>query len=140
MRLKSADRPVQDAIVLSGSSLEAALGSSPHAVGMESSSLPVSEIRLDALVILDNEPLESVHVLGGDIGTPIDGSSSEAVLLSKSKTVSNSVFAASSIPCAVDFLVSPLRGDREDSFSRLVDSVFSSAMEDNLVKADRIPS
>jgi hypothetical protein len=36
--------------------------------------------------------------------------------------------------------VSPLRRDREDSFSGPADSVFSPATEDTLVKADQIPS
>jgi hypothetical protein len=75
VRLKSADEPVQDAIVLLGSSLEAALESSPHVAGTKSSSSPMSEIHLDALVISNDEPLESVCILGEDIGTAVDGSS-----------------------------------------------------------------
>ena len=123
-----------------GSSSEAALGSSLHAVGTESSSSPVSKVRLDALVISDNEPLESVRVLSEDIGTAVDGSSLEAILLSESKPMSNSVLAASFVPCAVDFPASPLCRDREDSFSGPADSVFSPVTKETLVKADRIPS
>jgi hypothetical protein len=64
-----------------GSSSEATLGSSLHAVGTKSSSSPVSKVRLDELVISYDEPPESVHVLSEDIGTAVDGSSLEAVLL-----------------------------------------------------------
>jgi hypothetical protein len=54
--------------------------------------------------------------------------------------VSNSVLAASSVPCAVDFPMSPLRRDRKDSFYGPADSVFSTMTEETLVKADWIPS
>lgn len=47
---------------------------------------------------------------------------------------------AFSVPFVVDFPVSPLSRDRDDSFFGEVDSVYSPATEETLVKADRIPS
>ena len=170
VQLKDWDRPFQGMELPSMVSSEwvslVALESPSPAVVSESPSLLVSEVRLDALAFMDDEPPESlagnsldplsVHVIGECIGIAIDGSrsgrsasglgSSVAALLSEVMPVwqiatvnalVSQVLNSVSSTVAI-FPASPLCNDWEDSFFGVADSVCSSVTEET--KTDRIPS